>query len=335
MEKETRQKKPAAMILSIVFLLILLVLGWFTLLPNFQKADTDPVYGSDSWMAGIPDNRLLSEMVIPGTHDSATQYVQLAYFSKCQSLSIREQLDAGYRYLDIRLAQEGKDLKLVHGFTNCKTGSAVWSKKLYLSAVLSDCAAFLEKNPTECILFVVKKESGDGELSEFQKLLSETLTASGIPVLETSEIPAMGEARGKLVLLRRYEDALGLGVKAGIPLLWTDQPGYGDTSLSFEDTENGGYTLRVQDRYEYNVNDKWAAFSKTLRDGLSNSDVTLNFLSTKGTAKFGHPYRFAKRLDKKLLKAELPDLSGGMWIIVDFGSTKLAEKTWKVNFPEE
>ncbi len=342
MENEKRKAKPAVLVLFALFIVALLVLGWFTLLPNIQKADTYPVYGSENWMADVPDEQLLSELAIPGTHDSATQYVQLAYFSKCQSLSIGEQLNAGFRYLDIRLSPDGQELKLVHGFTNCRTGNALWSKKLYLSAVLQDCGEFLEKNPTECILFAVKKEDGNENISGFQKLLSDALLASDVPVLETSEIPTMGEARGKLVLFRRYEDELQIGAKAGIPLLWADQPKSGSDYVSppYVDTENGGFVLRVQDRFEYNVNMKWDAFTETLRESASNGDVTLDFLSTKGPAKLGHPYRFAKKLNKKLLKEDFSKeaygkLQGGAWIIVDFGSPKLAEKVWKLNFPEE
>lgn len=338
MENEKRQVRPALLILFALFLVILAVLGFLSILPRLQKADTYPVFGSEDWMAEIPDERLLSDVAVPGTHDSATQYVQLAYFSKCQSLSIAEQLAAGYRYLDIRLAEDGENLKLVHGFTNCKSGNAVWSKNLLLPSVLSDCAAFLREHPTECILFAVKKEDGAGNIAAFQGLLSDALTGSGIPLLEISEIPTMGEARGKLVLLRRYEDELGLGESAGIPLLFPEQSGHGNTDLSYEDTKNGSYTLRVQDRFEFAANDKWVAFSKTLQEELPEEGLVLNFLSTKGTAKFGHPYRFAKKLNKKLMNAELseyPGLGSGMWVIVDFGSPRLAEKIWRVNFPAE
>ena len=63
---------------------------------------------SADWMADLDDGLRLNEIVLPGTHDSATQYVQLAFFSKCQALSIGEQLEAGYRYLDIRLGLSDK-----------------------------------------------------------------------------------------------------------------------------------------------------------------------------------------------------------------------------------
>ena len=335
MENEKKPMKPAAMVLFILFLLIIVVLGWVMLVPNLEKADTLPVFGSDRWMGDIPDETLLSEIVIPGTHDSGTQYVQLAYFSKCQSASIAEQLKAGFRYLDIRLGADQGKLKFMHGFTSCRTGSSIWSSALYVDSVLSDCASFLSEHPTECVLFVVKQEHGDESVSEFQELLDQAISASGISLLETEAMPTIGEARGKLVLFRRYEDEAGLKARAGIPLIWEDQPkdGLDYVSPPFRISESAGLTLQVQDRFEYTVGSKWAAF----KESLYGSDINLDFLSTKGTAKYGHPYRFAKKLNRKLLKEDLTvyrESLTGVFVIVDFGSPKLAQKVYSLNFPE-
>ena len=75
------------------------------LIPAFETVDKTPVEGSADWMSRLSDEKLISEVVLPGTHDSATQYVQLAFFSKCQALSIKEQLEAGFRYLDVPVSR--------------------------------------------------------------------------------------------------------------------------------------------------------------------------------------------------------------------------------------
>ena len=108
-------------ILAAILALIVCTLLLMLVLPLTETGDRTPVPGSADWMAELPDDRLLSEIHIPGTHDSGTQYVQLAFFSKCQALSIREQLEAGFRYLDIRLGVDEKDgvFQLMHGFTKC------------------------------------------------------------------------------------------------------------------------------------------------------------------------------------------------------------------------
>ena len=56
--------------------------------------------------------------------------------------------------------------------------------------------------------------------------------------------------------------------------------------------------------------------------------MAIHFLSTKGTATFGHPYRYARALNGKLMERE--ELSG--WIVVDFASAPLAEHIYEFNF---
>lgn len=59
-------------------------------------------------MSQLDDNKRLSEMTIPGTHDSGTYTLgdgPVDSAAKCQTQSIAEQLNNGIRYLDIRLAR--------------------------------------------------------------------------------------------------------------------------------------------------------------------------------------------------------------------------------------
>ena len=58
---------------------------------------------STDWMETVPDETKLSNMSIPGTHDSCTQYVDMRYIFQCQDASVATQLIYGYRYLDMRL----------------------------------------------------------------------------------------------------------------------------------------------------------------------------------------------------------------------------------------
>lgn len=54
-------------------------------------------------MENISKDTKLSELSIPGTHDSATQYLSLSPIFQCQDTDIQTQLENVYRYLDIRL----------------------------------------------------------------------------------------------------------------------------------------------------------------------------------------------------------------------------------------
>ena len=74
------------------------------------------------------------------------------------------------------------------------------------------------------------------------------------------------------------------GGGSGIPLLWPNQSGYEDTTKHTEMTDNGSYRLWVQDRYEYGAEDKWTAFRSGLKEpGIAENDLSIHFLSTKGT----------------------------------------------------
>lgn len=317
-------------LIAFVLALILCVLLAVFVVPLAETVDKSPVSGSADWMAKLPDEMLLSEIVIPGTHDSATQFVQLAFFSKCQALSIGEQLDAGFRYLDIRLGIDNETgaLQLMHGFTRCKTG--VFSKTLLLNDVLDACYGFLDAHPTETVIVAVKQEHGNESVGEFETRLDAIIREDESRWLLSDTLPALGQARGKLVLLRRYEDEAALGERAGVPFLWANQNGSADLSLHAAAEDNGLYTLWVQDRYEYGSKDKWNAFTSGIDAARERAqgDIAVHFLSTKGTLAYGHPYLFAKPLNQKLMEADLA-LDG--WIIVDFASAPLAERIWSAN----
>ena len=319
-------------ILGTLLAMLLIAVAVFLIIPLTERVDKTPVAGSADWMSALDDGVKLNELVLPGTHDSATQYVDLAFFSKCQALSVGEQLEAGARYLDIRLGVDEHNgiFKLMHGFTNCRP-SAVSIDALYLDELLRECYAFLAAHPSEAVLFAVKQEHGEESVEEFETMLDGYLRENPDYWLLTDTLPTLGEARGKLVLLRRYEDAAGLGERAGVPFLWEDQRGHENVALNTEGVEQGTYRLWVQDRFEYSLEDKWSAFEKGMADAgaqKGEGDIILSFLSTKGTASYGHPWKYAKDLNARLLKTN--DLTG--WIVLDFLDARLASHLYSMNF---
>ncbi len=317
--------------LALILALALCLIFMIAVYPQTETLDLRPVDGSADWMARLDDDLPLNRIVLPGTHDSATQYVQLAFFSRCQSMSIGEQLEAGFRYLDIRLGIDEKtgDLILMHGFTHCKTGLA--GGALRLGAVLEQCYAFLDAHPTETIAFSVKQEHGSESVAEFEAALHAAASQNAGRWLPTDTIPALGEARGRIVLLRRYPDPAELGASAGVPLRWAEQSGHDDVSLHTAASDNGSYTLWVQDRFSYGAEDKWTAFlSGMAAAGRRDDELAIHFLSTKGTAAYGHPFRFAKALNPQLLATDAASLSG--WIVLDFATPQLAEHVYSANF---
>ena len=328
-------KKFLKILLLIVLCLVIAAGVVFIAIPMTERRSNIALDGSSEWMADISDNAGLERIYIPGTHDSASQYAQLAFFSKCQASDIYTQLNDGFRYLDIRLGardtKAGTVLTLYHGFCKCRTGPWPWSETLDLDAVLDQCYRFLDENPSETVVFAVKMEQGS-DVAQFQTLLHSYIDQAPEKWYLSDRIPNLGDCRGKLVLMRRYEDANGFGAKAGIQLFWEDQGGNDDVSLVYNAEDQGGYFLLVQDRYKYSTEDKWNAFVKSLDNNtaVSARHLYLTFLSTNGTPKFGHPYSYAKELNKKLLAEDLSG-SDSSWIIVDFSDALLAQKIYQLN----
>ena len=98
---------------------------------------------SSNWMENISGDTKLSALSIPGTHDSATQYVSLSPIFQCQDTDIKTQLENGYRYLDMRLVLKNDNLILKHNFAKCRKDKSIFSTSLTLDDVLEDVYFFL------------------------------------------------------------------------------------------------------------------------------------------------------------------------------------------------
>lgn len=331
---ESKKKGKAKRLLHLLWIVPLLIVLSFAALmyvvPALENVDRSIIEGSSEWMKGLDDDMPLSEVVLPGTHDSATKNVQLAYFSKCHALDISEQLEAGFRYLDIRLGANKDKLRLMHGFTNCTTSGWPWAGTLMFDDVLDSCYAFLRQHPSEAVVFAVKQEYGSETPEQFEALLKSYIDRNPDAWLLTDRVPTVGEARGKLVLLRHYEKPEEPDPTLGIKCFWEKQDKHDDVSKNIAVHDEGTYTLYVQDRYEYDEDDKWNAFLAGLKAGKTGADaVSIHFLSTKGTATFGHPYGYAKDLNARLLSGSEP-LNG--WVVVDFASSTIAQRIYQTNF---
>ncbi|KAF2746475.1 PLC-like phosphodiesterase [Sporormia fimetaria CBS 119925] len=166
-----------------------------------------------TWMTSLPPTLPLSALSIPGTHNSHTHYRALPSV-RCQVVDISTQLSHGIRFLDIRLQpshatdSSKKDLLLVHGaFPVSLTGAK------YFGPVLESCYQFLEKNPGETILLSLKREGTGGASDEMLSRVLERWYFGErremwyFPPTGTEgeeRIPYLGDVRGKIVLIRRY-----------------------------------------------------------------------------------------------------------------------------------
>lgn len=158
-----------------------------------------------AWMKELKDDTLTSAISIPGTHNSPTCHVA-APSVRCHAVSPREQLDNGVRFFDLRVQplnpeDPAKDsLALVHSvFPVSLTGTK------YFRDLVNDARAFLDKNPSETLIMSVKRE-GPGEHTDEQlcRILRDHYAGDQKKWFTEPRVPTLGEARGKIVLIRRF-----------------------------------------------------------------------------------------------------------------------------------
>lgn len=147
------------------------------------------------WMSYLGDDTELSDISIPGTHDSGTKtYSSLIKgLGRCQNMSIGQQLRDGIRFLDIRLTLLGmNNLVVAHGPVNVN---------LKFLNVLNSCKDFLEDNPGETIVMLVNRATSHGTPIGYAFQLA--IDMADAPFYTKSRLPELGEARGKIVLVSR------------------------------------------------------------------------------------------------------------------------------------
>ena len=292
-----------------------------------------------NWMENIPDETKLSSMSIPGTHDSCTQNVDMRYIFQCQDASIATQLKYGYRYLDMRLVLEKRSgqetLVLKHNIARCKVSDSPFSRTLTLADVLKDVYAFLDEYPSETVILCMKAENSKDDVAAVQRALYEMIDQAPEHWYLKNVIPTMGEVRGKIVLATRFDDKLQVGSdRCGLYFGWADQ---GDRTILDDPTAdsviNDRETLYVQDRYNYDVDDKITAIHTCLDNSRAADDTFfLNFTSTSGSGAVGHPKEYAKDINLDLYAYEWEAGKAYGVVIVDFGPKKIAEKIYGTNF---
>ncbi len=291
-----------------------------------------------SWMSAIADETTLSNISIPGTHDSGTQYIPLGYIFQCQDSSIASQMEDGFRYFDIRLELDGKEgqeeLILCHNFAKCKSSSKLFSKALTFSSVLEDAYAFLDQHPSETLIFCMKAENGDDDLATLQTLMYQQIDANKKYWYMANENPTLGDVRGKIVLATRFEDAIGRDDnKTGLHFFWSDQGDVDVVDVPYVMSEvNEDTFLWTQDRYNYDTGDKIDAITDDFENCQASEDTfSLNFTSTSGKGKIGHPKKYASTINDYILSYEFKENTCYGIVVVDFANASLAEKIYATN----
>jgi len=166
---------------------------------NDEKTLILPKNYQIGWMANLNDEKLVTELTIPGTHDSLALHGGPA--AECQAWSLEDQLNAGIRYFDLRVS--GDNLKVVHGPI---------SQHITFDQVLNGINNFLSLHPTETVLVRVKhnKVFPNHVITKLEQNTNSWVK---------NTIPKIKEVRGKIVFVQKKTFTLGL------PLYETDKKG--------------------------------------------------------------------------------------------------------------
>ena len=155
-----------------------------------------------NWMKSLPDSRRLSDLALPGTHDTCATRNGVSFgFAKCQSWKLEDQLRAGVRFLDIRCKHIENEFHIYHGVIDQKTK---------FKEVVATCQKFLKQQPGECIVMSVMEEGAGRDTGRsFLDTFRDEIQSSESMWVYTSAVPRLGEVRGKVVLVDRVGSLKG------------------------------------------------------------------------------------------------------------------------------
>ena len=240
-----------------------------------NTAETAYSYANE-WMAGIPDEALLSSINIPATHDTGTagvveDLVPSVSITSCQNLYYDEQLNMGARSFDIRANAtkddaSAADVKIVHGgeLWQCQEKNG---NDLTLQSILNTSLGFLEKHKSETVILTVKPDAGS--TIGLEHAVAEFIEKNKDKVYSGGDIPSMKEARGKIIFLRRFnltknydssvERAMGFNLTN-----WDDIK-YKDYKYAYKLYDDGKNHVYIQDAYNTYGSEKWPYILETMK----------------------------------------------------------------------
>lgn len=259
-----------------------------------------------NWMSKIDSSTSLGNLIIPGTHDSATYDIKMPDFgyATCQKDDISTQLSNGIRFFDLRIGYRcntnDETLALFHGIFFCG---------IYLKDVFNTFAEFLSSNSKETLLVCIKEENN--RCGDFSSLIGNLYDEySEYFYIEKTMPPNLGAARGKMVLLNRAENNRGINLVAG----WKDN--YEEPfQLPSQDIWIQDYYSISAPSFSQKVTRKIQAIT-AMRIKCSNSSISLglNFWS-HAMSSLRTPQAFAKDINKQMSQTEFSKADRGVQIM--------------------
>ncbi|KAK9961433.1 hypothetical protein ABG768_009221 [Culter alburnus] len=270
---------------------------------NDKETLNPPANYKIGWMETLDDEKLISTITIPGTHESMALHGGPPV--ECQSWSLENQLKAGIQYFDLRVSLSGFELIVMHGPIYQHTT---------LSGVLITIRKFLSEFTTETVLVGVKPILP--MKGKVQNLVENKIKNAQDIWIEPS-VPRIGEVRGKIVFVQKNS------FKLGIILSETDKrDDYKVTNVKVKEE-------KIKKHLEEAANQcrTGTALSLSYSSSTSLGTYMLIWILPNGLAKQINPWLY-KHLAKEFKKNPKPCF----WIIaMDFPGFNLIQQVIKFN----
>jgi len=209
----------------------------------------------NKWMSYLDNNKSLTELSIPGTHDSST-YNTTNSLSKCQTYSIVDQLSVGVRFLDLRVRYSSGSFGMYHGVDNLGG--------LTFQSVMTDVKTFLQNNPSEVVLYRFMREDSQQLLPDntnnddfFIAQLQTELSNVGLTWHDTSTVAdlKLGTNRGRAIIIEYNSKNTNAGFNMAAYAVRTSPYNSGFSNSSF-------LTSQISDKYQDLITNAIPAFAK-------------------------------------------------------------------------
>lgn len=301
-----------------------------------------------NWMSAIRGETNITEITVPGTHDSCARKFKQSYvdfIAKCQSLNITEQLNAGVRFLDVRCEVDSSthSVKTVHGSVDCWNGNDYY----YLDFLFQDVYNWLDAHPTESVFLMIKEDDGNVGAPTFTSAIYEYIHGYGQNKYFYGEdydyhdywyldktVPTLNEVRGKIVLFNRFDRYIASSgstaseEESGQKIKYDNQE---SSSLSSPNYVTGqdwssGAKYHVQDMYKLSTDDKLTAVQENLSLGHYRGEYYLNFTSTTTSDSIPRPENYANTINPAFLNLTFDKRKPSGYIPMDFIAEAQARK---------
>ncbi len=273
-------------ITMLVGMILILLCNMFTTGQVFAAGTTgfsdDNTTDADksNWMGYISDTQTLSQLSIPGTHDSLAFHGNTLFDKRVvqtQSVPLNMQLTAGIRYLDIRVKRTGSSFDIYHG--------SVYQQASF-DDTMNTVTNFLKNHPSETILMRVKEETdAESGSQSFETIFTNYWNKySNYLVKPTSNNPKLGDVRGKIIILQNFDSNRTFGIP------------YGSLNIQDEFTAVDGAKYRAVEDH-------------LLKANKDMNNIYLNHFSTNGIKDFG-----TYIMDNLTPKAQAKYINDQFWV---------------------